>query len=212
MKHTICLFIFQTLLTGTFWSPLFAQDNLEMYFQGLMISGGEEPDPFGNDEINVALTLQDLELENTLWESKFLTSTDNQGFFGFEIEDINKYFAGSENGTIILEIGLFPTINSKWETPGNNLSVSYSINKIIRNDSLLFEITRLADSQKLPFSEDNGILLIYDAYPFLFLQGGFIISLDRTEECLTSLRKILTGELSRGMKGGFAVGGYRNKN
>ena len=211
MKRIIYFTIIQLLITGFSHSPLLAQDNLQMYFEGIMKSGGEEPVPYSLDEMDVELSMHDLDLMNTLWESKFLARTDSLGFFGFEIINIDQYFEKTENGTILLEVGLLPTANSRWETSGNNFSMSYSIHKIVRNDSILFEITRLVDSQKLPFLEDNGILLLYDEYPFSFLQGGFIISLNRRDDSLASLKKILTGEISRGVKGGFAVGGYRHK-
>lgn len=204
------------ILLSMGFNSLTAQGTLQLNFQGMLmkLEQGREDQIFSSDELELVVLLKEEPSGQTIKETKYSITTDKEGWFGFEIPDFQNIF-GNRTGTseVTIQMELFPTAISRWASQGNDFMVTYTVKKVPRNDSLLFEITRI-DRSILDFSQLDDVLLFTDNYPFLYLKGGFMLSVNYTEENLVGLRYAISGAevtKSRGIKGGFAVGGYQKK-
>lgn len=194
---------------------LFAQETLSLNYEGVLKD--IEENTIQEDEFELIVNVLSVPDGKTLWEKTYQAKSDMEGWFGFEIEEFNSLF-GTDNGSASVEVhlGFFPMPDSRWIDQGSDFLVSYTIKRHQTEDSLVFEINRMEGSV-LSFSQYNDVLFFQDTYPFAYLQGGFMIAMDNTEANLSSLRDIISGVAegkeksarSRGLKGGFAVGGYR---
>lgn len=215
MKHRIyqgALFLFLFSL----WIPaIHAQDNISLHFQGVMKD--IEENLIKNDKFKLTVNVLDAPAGTTLWEKSLQVTTDEEGWFGFGMEEFDRLFGDEQSGSakVSVHLGLFPLPESKWIEQGNDFLVSYTITRIIGNDSILFTITRMEGS-KLQTVQQEHLLFFSDSYPFAYLQGGFILTSDNTSENIEALQSIIKGDAagseaarSRGIKGSFAVGGYR---
>ena len=209
----IALLLFTTMFSG------YSQGSVRLNFEGIMKD--IEENRIAEDEFKLLINVISNPSGDILLEKSHTLLTDKQGWFGFDIGEFDRFFSMDQSGTstIFINLELIPTRNSKWIEQGRNFPVSYKILKVTKSDSLLFEIARMEGSraEELRFSNLDDMLFFRDTYPFGYLQGGFMISLDLSSEKLAILRNIIdedsdaSGEAtkSRGVKGGFAVGGYR---
>ena len=193
--------------------PVISQGSLQLNFQGMMKDINENI--IREDEFDLSVKVLEEPSGKTLWESKYSMKTDNNGWFGFEIDEFESFFKGEQKEELTVHFGLFPTERSRWIEKDSDFMVTYTIKKVIRNDSLLFTITRLEGTELL-FSQFEDVLFFNDSFPFAYLLGGFMLSVNTTDANLSNLRSVISGDdpapeevRSRGMKGGFAVGGYR---
>lgn len=219
MKSIFTQTIIFTLLFSFAATSLFSQGSVRLNFEGIMKD--IEENRIAEDEFKLLINVISNPSGEILLEKSHTLLTDKQGWFGFDIGEFDRFFTLDQSGTstIFINLELIPTRNSKWIEQGRSFPVSYKILKVAKSDSLLFEIARMEGSraEELRFLNQDDMLFFRDTYPFGYLQGGFMISLDLSSEKLAILRNIIdedsdtSGEAtkSRGVKGGFAVGGYR---
>jgi hypothetical protein len=219
MKFYIIISLFLALLFGLTMNSAYSQESIRLNFEGIMRDIEEMR--ISEDEFKLEVKVLSDPSGEILLENSYSIRTDNRGWFGFELGEFDRFFNQDLEGTstIVVNLGLFPTENSKWIEQGKDFPITYKILRAIENDSLLFEIARIQGSrpEELLFSNIEEMLIFQDSYPFGYLQGGFMISVDLSSEKLAILRNIIdedsdaSGEAtkSRGVKGGFAVGGYR---
>ena len=148
-----------------------------------------------------------------LWEKTFQIKTDDDGWFGFDLEEFDDLFENDKSELVDISVNLVftPLTEGNWRPQGNDFPVSYTITRIIRNDSILFTMTRVPDKIKLTIMQQDYTLFYYDTYPFSWLQGGFILSPASIPANVETLQSFIVRGASRGIKGGFAVGGYSKK-
>jgi len=200
-----------TTLINLSLSSLFSQESLQLNYQGIIRDKIIE----GSFRLNINILSETESI--TLWKNSLLIATDDKGWFGFEIKDFERFFDEHHvnSSTLTIQLALSPTEDTRWNDANNSFEISYTIKRFVRSDSLLFQITRMDDAELL-FHQFEDVLFFSDPYPFSYLQGGFMLSLDTTHEKLVNLRANIkrdpdsSGEetKSRGIKGGFAVGGY----
>ncbi|MBN1132763.1 MAG: hypothetical protein JXR52_05865 [Bacteroidales bacterium] len=211
MRTTFFRLLYLSLIIAAVTAPLKAQKFLQLNYQGILSAGDER---IAQNPFNLNVKVLNQSGDRVLWKETFSLTTDSQGWFGFEINDFDRFFNPESNVSLLsVKMELAPSVSSTWK---EGLSVAYSITRLFENDSVFFKISRM-DESELTFLEYQDALFYRDMYPFIYLQGGFMLSLDETPDQLNSLRMSIEGDSaaagekvkSRGLKGGFAVGGYR---
>ena len=114
---------------------------------------------------------------------------------------------------------VLPSANTKWIGEGEEFLVTYTLKPDQESTDPQLRITRLEGSTLVRHSEEH-LLAFKDQDPFAYVQGGFLIT-DTPPvqaESLSDLKLWLSPEeqdakegTSRGVKGGFPKGGYKNK-
>lgn len=196
------------------------QPVLDLVFQGMLndVNGN----PIGNEQFRLSLTLRDDLRQETLWNSQSLTETDEEGWFGYSIPAISRYLV-SEDGIgvpVIIQMDFLSGNGTGWISAGDEFTVTYTLTPSIADGSFRVQIQRVEGTELLAHSEEH-LYAFKDQYPFAYLTGGFLLTDKPPVEtnAIADLRQWLfpdeqlePGSGSRGVKGGFPVGGYRKKN
>ena len=197
--------------------PMAGQEGYELYFQGFLAD--IEGAAIREDTFTLTVSLRRIGDQEKLQEISTVKSTDREGWFGFSIENVTEWMM-EEDGTwkpVVLEMEFIPNLHTDWMEEGNDFLVTYILEPS-KTAGALFQMTRMEGSTLEVYAETH-LHAFRDRYPFAYLTGGFLISDQPPIDSLSiaDLKQWLTpGELdeddtSRGVKGGFPVGGYRKK-
>ena len=200
-------------------SASMAQPMVKLTFQGMLtdIQGNH----ISNEQFKLSISILSIPDENILWQENTISLTDDEGWFGFNLNDITPYLInnGEMNQALSVNLNFMPNENTRWMRKGEDFLVSYSITPIMKNDSLDFEMTRMEGSA-LTIHKDKHLIAFKDEYPFAYLTGGFVLTDKPVDDAASDLQQWISpveevdeGRSTRGVKGGFPAGGYRkNKN
>lgn len=200
----IILMLFTDLLNG--------QSPVTIVFKGALADDQELA--IKNESCAITAEIRNSQ-EQLFYQTEGQVITDDRGVFIFPLTDLPALFS---TPTGMVELTLQITSNSSWLAEGK-FSVKYHIQRIAANN---LQITRF-EGQKLNKEIFNPLEIYSDVYPLAYLKGVFLLSF--TEE-LKDPDKILgiylemdhpevenapSPPADRGVKGGYAVGGYKTK-
>jgi hypothetical protein len=204
--------LFGLLVTGT------AQKAIDLNFQGMLAD--IQSNRITNEQFDLSIKLLS-ESGTVLWETRSVSKTDEEGWFGFPISDVSRFLMdqGQVKNSVIIRMEFLPNAMTKWMRKGDDFMVSYTLAPEIEDGQLAFKMTRMEGSELTVHSEDH-LYAFKDQYPFAFLTGGFLLtdkppvnksSKEDLRHWLAPDEDAQEGTASRGVKGGFATGGFRQK-
>ncbi|MCK4746974.1 MAG: hypothetical protein KAT15_08065 [Bacteroidales bacterium] len=205
--------LFGLLVSGT------GQTSIDLNYQGMLadIQGNR----ITKEQFDLSIKVLS-EPGTVLWETKSVMETDEEGWFGFPIRDVSRFLLdeGQIKETIVIRMEFLPNATTKWMRKGDDFMVSYTLKPSLIDDNIQLTMTRMEGSELVIHSEDH-LYAFKDLYPFAYLTGGFLLtdkppvnrsSKDDLRQWLSPDEEMKEGAASRGVKGGFASGGYRKKN
>ena len=202
--------LFGIFLTAT------AQQSMDLSFQGMLAD--IEGNRISNEQFDLSLRVLSGS-GDLLWETVSKTSTDEEGWFGFPINDISRFLErDGKPGTAVIWLEFLPNDNTRWIRKNDNFKVSYTLSAKSQGETTELVITRMEGTDLMAHVEEN-LFAFRDPYPFSYLTGGFLVTAPPiTKSSKEDLRNWLSPDedleessASRGVKGGFAPGGYRKK-
>lgn len=212
-KHLIlsaaCLIAAATFVTG--------QTAIDLAFQGMLsdIQGKR----LSNKQFNLSVRVLSVPGHEIMWQRRSAAETDEDGWFGYRIPNISPYLLkdGQMKASVIIQMEFLPDSTTSWMKKGDDFKVSYTLTPTLIDQSIHMKMTRMEGSDLVLHSEEH-LCAFKDQYPFAYLTGGFVLT-DKppvSKNSIADLRQWLSpsdqvepGEGSRGVKGGFPVGGYR---
>lgn len=190
------------------------QTRYELSFQGHLAD--IEGTAIHEDTFTLTVSLRRINDREVRFRFTSEAVTDREGWFGFNIDNVAEFMI-EEDGSwepIVLQMEFMPNPHTDWMKEGNDFLVTYLIEPS-KTDDAIFQMTRMEGSGLDVYAETH-LHAFRDIYPFAYLKGGFLIT-DRPPVdslSIADLRQWMTPEeedTSRGIKGGFPVGGYRKK-
>lgn len=199
---------------------LAGQTTIDLNFQGMLsdIQGRRIAD----EPFDLSLKIISGTDKSILWEALSSTRTDAEGWFSYAIKEISAYLMeeGRFTDPLVIQMEFLPNAGTKWLRKGDDFLVSYTLSPATIDNSVHLKMTRMEGSELVVHTEDH-LYAFKDMYPFAYLTGGFLLT-DQppvNTESIEDLKKWLSPDsemegdaASRGIKGGFPVGGYRKKN
>ncbi|MFZ5941588.1 MAG: hypothetical protein ACOYXB_13530 [Bacteroidota bacterium] len=157
------------------------------------------------DTCDLTISLTDLQTGETLYTTSIKACTDESGWIA-----VNLGKQALKPG-MKLQLDFLACDQSHWLGKGEKFSISYRFEKgsgmngvgIVRSEGTELELTTI-----------DGASVFNDPYPFAYIKGGFLISKGPKPEQILALRQKIDASYelpSRGVKGGFAVGGYNKQ-
>ena len=211
-------FLMLGMLVAGLPGSLLGQSAYELTFQGIL--AGIDGEGIGNESFLLKVQIRTDPADEVLYEFTSDVHTDEEGWFGFTISNISEFMMKVDGSwkPILLRMEFLPGDQTSWIEKGNDFLVTYTL-KPSESSEHLFQMTRMEGSDLEVYSEEH-LHAFRDLYPFAYLTGGFLITdtppID--QQSVTDLQIWLTPDpedeeeaASRGVKGGFPVGGYRKK-
>lgn len=215
-KHLIlvaaCLFVTAISVTG--------QPTIDLAFQGMLtdIQGKR----ICNEQFNLSLKVLSDPGKKILWQNEKPIETNEEGWFGYSIPGISQFLMqdGQMKAPVIIQMKFLPGSETGWMRKGDDFLVSYTLTPTLVDRSIQMKMTRMEGSDLVIHSEEH-LYAFKDQYPFAYLTGGFVMtdqppvsknSIADLRQWLLPSGQVEDGATSRGVKGGFPVGGYRKKN
>jgi len=199
---------------------LTGQTTIDLNFQGMLsdIQGRKIAD----EPFDLSLKIISGSDKTVLWEALSSTRTDSEGWFSFSINEISAYLMedGKFSDPLLIQLELLPNSGTNWLRKGEDFLVSYTLSPVSIDNSVHLKMTRMEGSELVVHTEDH-LYAFKDQYPFAYLTGGFLLtdqppvneaSIEDLKQWLSPDSKMEGEAASRGIKGGFPVGGYRKKN
>lgn len=193
-----------------------AQEPAAIVFYGTLASNDTY---IANQRCNIEFSMIS-EVHEPLLVRRVDLSTDSLGHFAFYIRDIPAVFT---SGARIPSVKMAISIQAADTTSllgSEGMNVTYTLRKTGLTG---YTITRM-DDQEMAHSSDQQVWSFWDVDPYTYLTGSFYISFYKN---LTDVNRIYqlgweqqqrsTPEMDtvpptqRGIKGGYAVGGYKKK-
>ncbi len=158
--------------------------------------------------------------EKILLDLKIPLTSSESGEFTLPARDIPKIFnEGAGIEMVDIEINIFTDGNSSW-LPDGKFGVKYHLEK---TGDGVYKLTRF-EGQTLDQLSENMVWSFNDIYPLAYLKSNFMFSFNpeisdpdvliaACEELNASaMEKMAPAPVQeRGIKGGYAVGGYKTK-
>jgi len=199
---------------------LLGQTTYDLNFQGILTD--IQGNCINNEQFDLLVQLRPESEQEVLFEFRSSTKTDEEGWFGYPINDISRHIMedGKISKTVVIRMEFLPNDNTKWIKDGDDFMVTYKVEPVEVDNSIQLKITRMEGSE-LVVHKENHLFAFKDQYPFAYLTGGFLITDNPPvgNQSIADLRQWLTpddsdedGAASRGVKGGFPAGGYYKKN
>ena len=171
-----------------------------------------------NDQFDLVVKLQHKSDPALLYEFNESLSSNQEGWFGFNIEKISDYILkdGIPSSPLVITIEFLPNTNSIWLDQDGDFTLSYTLSAQQKDKALEIKMTRMEGSVLTPHSEEH-IFVFKDQIPFAYLTGGFLLSGQNPpdKQVLEDLKTWISpteddepAAGSRGVKGGFPTGGY----
>ncbi|RPI43054.1 MAG: hypothetical protein EHM46_04485 [Bacteroidetes bacterium] len=199
---------------------LAGQSSIDLTFQGLLsdIQGKR----IANEKFELLLNVVSAADQTILWEALSSTGTDEEGWFSFSINGISAYLLenGKMSRPLVIQMSFLPGKGTRWLRQGDDFQVSYSLTPLMVEGEVRLKMTRTEGSELVTHTEDH-LFAFKDQYPFAYLTGGFLVSdkppisngsVEDLQQWLSPDSEMEEDAASRGIKGGFPVGGYRKKN
>lgn len=162
----------------------------------------------------LAVLFEVISFENqTIVSRSVKIETDKSGLFSFYADSLPAFFIDSEHDQSV-NISLSITPLEKVNMMDSKLITAKFQLKRIQGQ---YKFTRLTDNQEMNYAYELPIWSYSDQYPDGYLFSYFILCTGK-EQCEiselidTGARIMPRKELKRGVKGGFAVGGYKSAN
>lgn len=199
--------------------PLLGQSVYDLNFQGVLKD--MDGNRIANESFNLTVQLKLVSGTETLFEFSSSTRTDQDGWFGFNINKISAILNEGEpfSEPVLIKLDFMPDSSTKWMKVEEEFKLSYTLSSQQDDQSFALEITRMEGSKMMVHSEDH-LQAFKDQYPFAYLTAGFLLT-DQppiSTELINDLKQWILpetaeedGEASRGVKGGFPTGGYYRK-
>lgn len=188
-----------------------AQSPVSMIYQGVLNSEGNE----AISHKNIMLKITFLTPSNEEITYKDTLKTDELGSFSYALYDIPKMFnkTGNEIVRANIEIDLLENVKGVESIT----DVEYSLSKEIQKKQYAYKMVRNSDFKEMYSIQKRDNWGFSDEYPFGHLCSAFKFT---TQEGKTEAKNIdVTFDekkccipfpsKTRGLKGGFAVGGYK---
>lgn len=197
-------------------APSWGQSDYHLSFEGNL--SDIEGEKISNDQFDLVVELQYKSDQEVLYEFRKSLSSDQEGWFGFNIEEISGYILkdGIPAPPLVIHMEFLPNSNTIWLDQDGDFTVSYTLSAQQKEGVLELKMTRMEGSTLILHSEEL-IYVFKDQIPFAYLTGGFLLS-DQSppdEQLLKDLKTWITptedeesDARSRGVKGGFPTGGY----
>jgi hypothetical protein len=213
------LFLMSTVLIVAL-GTLLGQTTYDLNFQGILTD--IQGNCINNEPFNLLVQLRPESEQEVLFEFSSSTKTDEEGWFGYPINDISRHIMedGKISKTVVIRMEFLPNDKTTWIKDGDDFMVTYKVEPVEVDKSIQLKITRMEGSE-LVVHKENHLFAFKDQYPFAYLTGGFLITDNPPvgDQSIADLRQWLTpddsdedGAGSRGVKGGFPAGGYYKKN
>jgi len=177
---------------------------------------------------NAALTTSIIILNSAgqqCFESEETLSTDGNGVFQISIQDFKPLFIKkSDSDPVVIQLTIKSDDEAGW-LEEDEFIVKYLLKSESFDGFIEYSITRM-EGQKLNFEYQSDIWMFTDIYPFAYMRSIFFFSFNEDitdpESLLLAAKSMFdTKEAaeesemesppppsSRGIKGGYAVGGY----
>jgi hypothetical protein len=212
MKNSILSsLIFAALIFSS--GILFAQNPTTIVCQGTLtdINGNS----IASENCIVRFSIENTDDEQ-LFTMETTETTNETGVFTLIVENLPEVFStNTEKELVNIELLIKSSEGSTWHED-DKFNVIYHLEKKGAND---FTLTR-HEGQKLVLSVINPVWVFSDVYPIAYLSSKFLISFskDMTDpESIIQISKkshlevepAQAAPLKRGLKGGYAVGGYK---
>ena len=143
--------------------------------------------------------------------------TDDRGSFSLVQNELPLLFKETSSGnTVSIQVEISAAENAEWLND-ETFSIKYHLS---RTAPEAYEMTRY-EGQKLNYTYQGPVWVFSDVYPFGYLKSTFMISLSDEYKDPDKLRIICNkmqgasedvapdAPAKRGLKGGYAVGGYQ---
>ncbi|MDF1571060.1 MAG: hypothetical protein P1P82_05525 [Bacteroidales bacterium] len=193
-----------------------AQEPAAIVFYGTLASSDTY---IANQECNIEFSMIS-EVHEPLLVRRVDLSTDSSGHFAFYIRDIPAVFtSGARIPSVKMAISI-QTADSSSMLGSEGIHVTYTLRKTGLTG---YTITRM-DNQEMEHSYGQQVWSFWDVDPYTYLTGSFYISFykNRTdvnriyqlgwEQQQRSVPEMDTiSPTQRGIKGGYAVGGYKKQ-
>ncbi len=159
------------------------------------------------------------------YKSKETLFTDGEGIFQLSIQDFNPLFIKkSESDPVVIQLTIVSDDENKW-LEEDEFEVKYLLKSEIYDGFMEYSITRM-EGQKLNYEYQSDIWMFTDVYPFAYIRSMFLLSFNDDitdpESLLLAAKSLFDKQgvaedmeiesapppSSRGIKGGYAVGGY----
>lgn len=194
------------------------QSTFDLNFQGMLAD--IQSNRIANEQFDLSIKVLS-EAGASLWEVKSAAKTDEEGWFGFPIQGFSRFLLdqGQIRETVVIRMEILPNEMTKFLRKGDDFMVSYTVKPSQVGGELNFSITRMEGTDLAVHSEEH-LYAFKDQYPFAFLTGGFLLTdkppVNKGSEAdlkqwVSPDEESVEGTASRGVKGGFATGGYRKK-
>ncbi len=197
--------------------PLFlCAQQTHLKFQGLL--SDFHKDPIANESFSLSIELIPAKSPTAVWSNTIACSSSETGWFGFDIENMEKWLSEEQGHDIKMVLLFRATEPTGWIKEGEDFELSYTFKASQSAGLNAIVITRTDGAELIKHGEDD-FAAFKDSYPFGYITGGFMLSqvpLDQ-ERANADLREwIIPGKSpegpSRAVKGGFHSGGYRKRN
>ncbi len=151
-----------------------------------------------------------------LLEQSVKVTTDSLGIAAFYITEIPDVFTDLELQTVDIVITLRAEESSGWMLE-DEFMVKYHLEKAGPDG---YRMNRF-EGQRLDYAFSDPVWNFADIYPFGYLKSRFMISFSdnlsdpetiisiSNEQIMPSLQSVPSAPVERGLKGGYAVGGYK---
>ena len=207
---------FLIVLLFSVLAPLWGQSDYHLNFQGVLTD--IEGERICNDQFDLVVKLQYKSDQEILLELRNSITSDGEGWFNFDIEEISGYILkdGIPASPLLIKMEFLPNSNTRWIGQDEDFMVTYTLSAQQEENLLEVKISRMEGSVLIAHSEEH-FYVFKDQYAFAYLTGGFLIADHHpAEEQLLEDLKIWISPAedeeseahSRGVKGGFPTGGY----
>ncbi len=208
--------LISALIAGVFSCHLLSQSPETVVISGVLTDINEQ-------SISGKMITTQLEMitsGDTLFHFETGLQTGEEGDFTFFVKELPRIFKEDEaGGSADLVLTIIPAEEDEW-MPEESFQVSYSLE---RSSPGTYMMTRF-EGQKMNALQSDPVWSFSDIYPFGYLETMFIISFSENltdpGELIEIARQMMPEAVEeaapapaekRGIKGGYAVGGYHKK-
>jgi hypothetical protein len=207
-------FLALTALSLLLHTGISGQDPVTIVFSGTFTDIGETIVPAAACDITFSMIQQ----EKILLEQTATVTTDDSGNAAFFVTGIPEVFNDEELQTVDVIITLRAKEGSEWMLE-DEFMVKYHLEKAGPDGYRMIRF----EGQRLDYAFSDPVWYFTDVYPFGYLKSKFIVSFsDRisdpesviaifNEQIVPSLEAVPPAPVERGLKGGYAVGGFKKE-
>ena len=212
-------FYFLMVVVFSAIAPLSGQSGYHLNFQGMLTD--IEGERISNDQFDLKVQLMHKSDQEILFEFSSSVTTDQEGWFGFNIEGISSYLLkeGASGTPLVIKMEFMPNNNTSWIGENEDFMITYTLSSHQNENIIEMEIKRVEGSVLIAHSEEH-FYVFKDQIPFAYLTGGFLVAdhyppdnqlIEDLKIWISPSEEEEPEAASRGVKGGFPTGGYHRK-